>query len=108
MSTRADARVTMSQGAVPHVLARWLLTHSRMTTIPPIGPLATAGAPLASTIVVIDVPLFVAAALALGVLVIALSVGALSARRKRRRVGAGSLARAPQVAIPCAALGEGR
>ncbi|HTD25511.1 MAG TPA: hypothetical protein VK649_00985 [Candidatus Elarobacter sp.] len=49
-----------------------------MTTLPPIGPLATAGAPLASTIVVIDVPLFVAAA------------------------------RTPQAAMPCAALGAGR
>ena len=91
---------------MPHVLARRLLTHSLMATIPPIGSLA--GAPLASTIVGIDGPLFAAAALALGVLVIALSVGALSARRERRRVGAGSLARTPQVAIPWAALGEGR
>jgi len=68
----------MLQQAVPHVLARRLLTHPRMTTLPPIGPLATAGAPLASTIVVIGVPLFVAAA------------------------------RAPQAAMPCAALGAGR
>ncbi len=98
----------MLQQAVPHVLARRLLTHPRMTTLPPIAPLATAGAPLASTIVVIDVPLFVAAALALGVLVTALAVGALSARRRRRRVGAGSAARAPQAAMPCAALGAGR
>ena len=79
-----------------------------MANLPPIGPLATASVPLVSTIVVIGPPLVLAAGFALGVLVIALSVGALSARRKRRRVGAGSLARAPQVAIPCAALGEGR
>ena len=68
----------MPHEATPHVLARRLLTHLRMTTLPPSGPLATAGASLASTIVVIDVPLFVAAA------------------------------RASQAAMPCAALGAGR
>ena len=95
-------------GATPHVLARRLLTHSRMTTLPPSGPLATAGASLASTIVVIDASLLVSVALALGAIVAVFSVGALYARHRRGRVRAGSLARTPQVAVPYAALGEGR
>ena len=97
----------MLREATPHVLARRLLTHSRMTTLPPFGPVATAGAPLTSMIVVIDVPLLVALVLGLGVLATSLAVGALYARRGRRRVTAGP-ARAPQVAVPYAALGEGR
>ena len=78
-----------------------------MTTLPPFGPVATAGAPLAATIVVIDVPLVVALVVALGVLATSLAVGALYARRRRRRVTVRS-ARAPQVAVPYAAFGEGR
>ena len=97
----------MLHEATPHVLARRLLTHSRMTTIPPFGPVATAGAPLTSMIVVIDVPLVGALVLALAVLATLLAVGALYARRRRRRVTAGP-ARVPQVAVPYAALGEGR
>ena len=77
-----------------------------MTTIPPFGPVATAGAPLTSVIVVIDVPLVAALVLALAVLATSLAVGALYARRRRRRVTVRS-ARAPQVAVPYAALGEG-
>ena len=98
----------MPHEATPHVLARRLLTHLRMTTLPPSGPLATAGASLASTIVVIDVSLLVSVALALGALAAGFSVGALYARRRRGRGRAGSLARAPQVAVPYAALGQGR
>ncbi len=98
----------MPHGATPHVLARRLLTHSRMTTLPPSGPLATAGSSLASTIVVIDVSLLVAVALALGALAAAFSVRALYARRRRGRATARSLARALQVSVPYAALGEGR
>jgi hypothetical protein len=79
-----------------------------MMNLPPIGPLATAGAPIASTIVVLDVPVVMAAALALGLLAAALCVGALRARRRRKRIGAGSPARVPQAAMPCAALGGGR
>jgi heme A synthase len=79
-----------------------------MNPIPPFGPVATAGAPLASTIVVIDVPLVVALVLILGVLATVLAVGTLHARRRRRRVSAGSLARGPQVAAPYAALGGER
>ena len=94
----------MPHEATPHVLARRLLTHLRMTTLPPSGPLATAGASLASTIVVIDASLLVAVALALGVL----AVGAFYAQRRRGRARVGSLARAPQVSVPYAALGEGR
>ena len=98
----------MPHGATPHVLARRLLTHSRMNPLPPFGPVATAGAPLASTVVVIDVPLVVALVVALGVLATSLAVGALYARRRRRRVTVRSAARAPQVAVPYGALGEGR
>ena len=98
----------MLHGVAPHVLARRLLTHPRMTTLPPFGPVATAGAPLAATIVVIDVPLVVALVLILGVLATVLAVGAVYARRRRGRARAGSLARAPQVAVLYAALGEGR
>jgi len=98
----------MPTGAAPHVLARQLLTHSRMTPLPPSGPLATGGASLASTIMVIDVSLLVAVALLLGVLGAAFSVGALAARRRRGRARAGSPARAPRVAVPYAALEEGR
>ncbi len=98
----------MPHGATPHVLARRLLTHSRMNPLPPFGPVATAGAPLASTVVVIDVPLVVALVLILGVLATVLAVGAVYARRRRGRARAGSPARAPQVAVPYAALGEGR
>ncbi len=98
----------MLHGVAPHVLARRLLTHPRMTTLPPSGPLATAGASLASTIVVIDGSLLVAVALALGALAAAFSVRALYARRRRGRARARSLARAPQAAVPYAALGEGR
>ena len=98
----------MPHGATPHVLARRLLTHPCMTTLPPSGPLATAGASLASTIVVIDVSLLVAVALALGALAAGFAVRALYAWRWRGRARAGSLARAPQVAVPYAALGEGR
>jgi len=47
---------------------------------------ATAGVPLAATIVVIDSQVVVAAALALGVLVTALCVRALLARRLMNRV----------------------
>src|SRR2546428_11629207 len=66
MSTRADARGTMLQQAVPHVLARRLLTHPRMTTLPPIGPLATAGAPPPAPIVGVDAPPFAGPARAPG------------------------------------------
>ena len=44
------------RGAVPHALAQELLTYSGMANLPPIGPLATATVPLASTIVVIRPP----------------------------------------------------
>jgi len=65
----------MPHEATPHVLARRLLTHPRMTTLPPSGPLATARASLASTIVVIDVSLLVSVALALGALAAGFSSG---------------------------------
>ena len=47
-------------------------------------------------------------ALSDGVLATSLAVGALYARRRRRRVTVRSAARAPQVAVPYGALGEGR
>ena len=89
--------------AVPHVLARQLLTQSGMTNLPPIGPLATASVPLASTIVVIGPPVVLVAGLALGVLVTALCVRALLARRERGGMRAESRAHAPEAAVPCAA-----
>src|SRR5207244_6296089 len=61
-----------------------------MANLPPIGSLATATVPLASTIVVIGPPVLVAAGLALGVLATALCVRALRARRARRRMRAES------------------
>jgi len=79
-----------------------------MTTLPLIGPLATAGAPIASTIMVIDAPVKVAAALALGVLTSLLCVGALGTRRARRPIRAGSATPALQGAVPYAAFGGGR
>jgi hypothetical protein len=62
----------------------------------------------ASSIMVIDGSLLVAVALAVGVLAAAFSIGAFCTRRRRGRTRAGSAARAPQVAAPYAALGEGR
>src|SRR5207245_10611456 len=61
-----------------------------MANLPPIGSLATATVPLASTIVVIGPPVLVAAGLALGVLATALCVRALRALRARRRMRAES------------------
>ena len=79
-------------------MAQQLLTHSGMTYLPPIGPLATASVPLVSTIVVIGPPVVLAAAFALGVLATALCVRALHAPRARRRIRAESPARAAQAA----------
>ena len=98
----------MLHGVAPHVLARRLLTHPCMTTLPPSGPLVTAGASLASTIVVIDGSLLMAVALALGAAAAAFSVGALYARRRQGRARARSRVRGPQVTVGYAALGEGR
>ena len=80
-----------------------MLTYSGMANLPPIGSLATATVPLASTIVVIGPPVLVAAGLALGVLATALCVRALRGRRARRRMLAESLALALQP-VPSAVL----
>jgi hypothetical protein len=88
------------------VLARQLLTHPPMMNFPPFGPLPTAGAPLASTIVVVGAPVMMVLAVALGVLAGVLCVAALRGRRARRRVATRSRACAPQVAMPYAAGGS--
>jgi Flp pilus assembly protein protease CpaA len=80
--------------------------HPSMMNFPPSGPLATAGAPLASTIVVVGAPAVMALVLALAVLAGVLCVAALRGRRVRRRVVARPRAQAPQVAMPFAAGGS--
>jgi len=57
-----------------------------MMNLPPLAPLATAGAPLGSTIVVVGVPLVFAGALLVGVLAVVLWMDVLRTRRPRRRV----------------------
>ncbi len=79
-----------------------------MMNLPPIGPLATSGAPLASTIMVLDVPVIVGAALVLGVLATVLCVAALRGLRRRKRRVAASSVRVPTASAACAALGAGR
>jgi len=76
-----------------------------MTNLPPFGFFPTSGAPLASTLVVIDAP--IVAALAILALVFAglLCAGALRTRRQRRRPAPVS---APQVAMPFATAGGRR
>jgi hypothetical protein len=56
-----------------------------MMNLPPLDPLATAGAPLASTIVVIGAPLVVAVALVSGLFAVLLCAGALRAWTTHRR-----------------------
>jgi hypothetical protein len=51
----------------------------------PVAPMATAGAPVASTIVVVGAPLVFAVALGLGVLAVLLCVDALRAEARRER-----------------------
>ena len=70
-----------------------------MMNLPPLAPLATAGAPLGSTIVVVGAPLVFAGALLVGVLALVLCVDAL---RTRRRVTSARLRNVP-VAMPYAA-----
>jgi hypothetical protein len=55
-----------------------------MMNLPPLAPLATAGAPVSSTIVVVGAPLVFAGALLVGVLALVLCVDVL---RTRRRAG---------------------
>jgi len=89
-------------------LVRRLLSHPRMMNLPPLGPLATAGAPVQSTIVVIGPPALVVAALAIGLLAGVLCVAALRGRRASRRVAASPPARTPQVSMPMASAGGAR
>jgi hypothetical protein len=56
-----------------------------MTNLPPFNPLAGAGVPLSSTILVIEVPLVVGVALALAVLAAGLCLTLPRRRRGRRR-----------------------
>ena len=78
-----------------------------MTNFPPLGPFATAGAPVASTLLVIGWPAIAAAALAFGTFAGALCVATLLARRGSwRRVARG--ARTPQMTVPSAAMGRAR
>ncbi len=87
-----------------HALARQLLMQLRMINLPPIGPLATAGAPVASTLLVIGWPAVVAAGLAFGTFAGALCAAALLARRGKRRVVAPREARTPQLQVPYAPM----
>jgi len=74
----------------------------------PLAPLATAGAPLGSTIIVVGAPLVLAGVLLVGVLVLVLCVDALRTRRPRRRpVASAGLTIAP-VAMPYAAAARQR
>jgi hypothetical protein len=77
-----------------------------MMNLPPSGPLGTAGAPLASTILVIGAPVVTAMVLALGVLAGVLCVAALRGRSARRRIAGRPRVRAPQVTMPYAAGGS--
>ncbi len=69
-------------------MAQRLLTHPLMFNLPPFGPLDTAGAPIASTIVVVGTPFVMAAAMMLGIVVVLLAAVLLRARRARRPVTA--------------------
>ena len=57
-----------------------------MMNLPLLAPLATAGAPVGSTIVVVGAPLVFAGALLVGVLALVLCAHALRTGRPRRRV----------------------
>ena len=63
-----------------------------MMNLAPLAPLATAGAPVGSTIVVVGAPLVFAGALLVGVLGLVLCVDAL---RARQRVASAGTRRAP-------------
>jgi len=67
-----------------------------MINLPPLDPLATAGAPLASTIVVVGAPFVVFVALMVGVLGAVLGIAVARARPRRRRLRADS----PRRALP--------
>jgi hypothetical protein len=75
-----------------------------MTNLPPFGFFPTTGAPLASTIVMIDAPIVATVAILVLAFAGLLCVGAVSARRRRRRVQAAR----PQVAMPFAMVGGRR
>jgi hypothetical protein len=62
-----------------------------MMNLPPLAPLATAGAPLGSTIVVVGAPLVFAGALLVGVVALVLCVDALRARRRVASAGTRSV-----------------
>jgi hypothetical protein len=81
--------------------------HPRMMNLPPLGPLATSGAPLSSTIVTIGAPAVMAAALVLGLLVV-LGVVILWARRDGRRTAARARTPVPNVVMLYAATGRDR
>ncbi len=74
-----------------------------MMNFPPFGPLATAGAPLASTIVIVGTPIVMAMVFALSVVAAVVCFAALHRRWGRRRVTARPRVRAPRVAMPYAA-----
>src|SRR5437762_3376074 len=100
---RSDGK---SRADAAHVLARGLLMRPPMMNLPPFGPLATAGAPLQSTIVVIGAPLVMAAALVLGIGVLVLCVVALRARGASRPAAASSCPSPGKVPMLYATGGE--
>jgi len=77
-----------------------------MMNLPPLDPLATAGAPLASTLIAIGAPLVVAVVLVSGLLALLLCAGALRARMTRRRAPARPRVPIVQVPMPYAPVGE--
>jgi hypothetical protein len=81
--------------------------HPRMMNLPPLGPLATAGAPLSSTILTIGAPAVMAAALVLGLLAV-LGVVLLCARHDGRRTAARARTSVPNVVMLYAATGQDR
>jgi hypothetical protein len=79
-----------------------------MMNLPPLDPLATAGAPLASTIVVIGVPLVLAVALVSGLLLLILCAAVLRGRTAHRRAPARPRPSVVQVPMSYAPVGEPR
>jgi hypothetical protein len=65
-------------------VARRLLMHPPMMNLPPIGPLATAGAPLTTTIT-IGLPALMAVAFSLGVVLVVFGIVVLYEHRPARR-----------------------
>ena len=72
---------------------------TRMINLPPLDPLATAGAPLTSTIVVVGAPFVIVAALMIAVFGVVVGIAVVRARPRRRRLGADTPRRALPVGL---------